>query len=172
MIEPVTATIITALVGGATAIGNGFATEAIKDGYKKLKELIGRVYLRAPPFVEAVEADPASKPEQQVLAKQLSPAIDDPDLTAAAAELIKHIQNLENEPRAKAFINFNTLRLAGNFELSDVEVFDRLLDVNEAVIDKDFRITNIRQRDRGREPREPDAGDDKKNCSCAPAFGG
>ena len=72
--EPITATIVAALLAGATAAAKDVATAAIKDAYAGLKRLIKDRYERAAPFVEAVEADPTAKPEQQVLAQQLSRA--------------------------------------------------------------------------------------------------
>ncbi len=69
--DPITISIVTALAAGAVAGAKDIATSAVKDAYTGLKQVIHDRYRKAAPFVEAVEANPTSKPEQQDLANQL-----------------------------------------------------------------------------------------------------
>jgi hypothetical protein len=70
--DPVIVSIVSALAAGATAGAKDLATGAIKDAYSALKSIIAARYERAQPSAEDVEADPISRPEQEVLAKKLA----------------------------------------------------------------------------------------------------
>jgi hypothetical protein len=125
--DPVTATIVSAIVAGATAIGNGFATEAIKDGYKLLKGWIFGHYATAAPILEMVEKDPKSEPEQLVLAKQLGTASSDGELKELAQKLIAAIQETRETPQAAALLDFGSLDAAGKFEMDHIKVLNTAL---------------------------------------------
>jgi dihydroxyacetone kinase DhaKLM complex PTS-EIIA-like component DhaM len=146
--EPVTATIIAALVAGATAAAKDVATNAVKDAYSALKRLISDRYAKAGPFVDAVTAYPSSKPEQQVLAKQLenAGAAKDEDLKTGAQQLLDALQKLNQEPKAAALFDFGGLLKARNFELTDIEAIGPILRVKgDATFEGDFEASGIRQ---------------------------
>ena len=146
--EPVTATIITALVAGATAAAKDVATAAVKDAYAALKRMISERYAKTGPFVDAVAANPTSQPERQVLAKQLDQAgvAKDDDLKAQAQQLIDAIEKLRHEPKASALFDFDGLLKARNFELEDIHTIDAVLRVKgDAVFAEDFKATGIHQ---------------------------
>jgi hypothetical protein len=143
--DPISVTIVSALAAGATAVAQGFASEAIKDSYKALKGLILSHFQKAAPFVDAVESDPASTPEQQVLVKQLAQSDTKPDLKQAATQLLDQLNELRNEPRAQAVLDFDKLTAAKKFELSDVVFSGTLLRAKEANFQDDVTIKNLRQ---------------------------
>ena len=145
--DPVTATIVAALVGGAAAAAKDVASAAIKDAYSGLKRLISDRYQKAGPFVEAVEADPSSKPEQEVLAKQLDQqgANADPDIKNLAGQLLAAIEHLREEPRATALFDFDQLRAARNFDLEDIQSIGTVLVAKDATFEGDFKAKGLRQ---------------------------
>ena len=158
--DPITVTIVSALAAGAAAAAKDVATDVIKDAYAGLKRLIIDRYQRAAPFADAVEADPASEPEQKVLGKQLDQAgaPEDDDLKAAAQALLKYatgqyseqsqallneLESLRSEPRAAAMFDFDRLRAARNFEL-DIEGIGQVLRAGDATFEGDFKA-KVRQ---------------------------
>jgi hypothetical protein len=146
--EPVIATILAALVAGATAAAKDVATNAVKDAYSALKHLISDRYAKAGLFVEAVTANPSSRPEQQVLAKQLEQAGvgEDEDIKSRAQQLLDVLQELRQEPKGAALFDFGGLLKARNFELNDIEAIGQLLHVRgDAIFEGDFKATGIRQ---------------------------
>ncbi len=143
--DPITISIVTALAAGAVAGAKDIATSAVKDAYTGLKQVIHDRYRKAAPFVEAVEANPTSKPEQQDLANQLHQAKDDPQLKKVALTLIDALEELRNDPRAQAVFDFGKLRAARNFELSDIEFSGTLIRAADATFEGDFKATKLRQ---------------------------
>ena len=143
--DPITVTIVSALAAGAAAAAKDVATDVIKDAYAGLKRLIIDRYQRAAPFADAVEADPASEPEQKVLGKQLDQAgaPEDDDLKAAAQALLNELESLRSEPRAAAMFDFDRLRAARNFEL-DIEGIGQVLRAGDATFEGDFKA-KVRQ---------------------------
>lgn len=145
--DPVTVTIVSALVAGATAAAKDLATSAVKDAYAGLRRLIADRYERAAPSAEDVEADPTSEPEQKVLAKKLDQAgaAGDEELKAATQALLNALEALRAEPRAAALFDFDKLRAAKNFELEDIEAAGTVLRAREATFEGDFKAKGIRQ---------------------------
>jgi hypothetical protein len=146
-VEPVSITIVTALAAGATTVVKAVANAEIKNAYDGLKRLIIDRYQKAQPFVEAVEADPTSEPEQTVLTKQLSKAgaDADPELKESARQLLKAVESLRHEPKAAELFDFDRLRAARNFELEDIETIGTVLRAREADFEGDFKAKGIRQ---------------------------
>jgi hypothetical protein len=66
--EPVITTIVAALVAGATAATKDVATQAIKDAYHGLKGLVTGKYAGTNDAVEAIDDEPESDLDRQVLA--------------------------------------------------------------------------------------------------------
>ena len=148
---PVTVTIVAALVAGAAAAAKDVASAAIKDAYAGLKRLISDRYQKAGPFVEAVEVDPSSKPEQQVLAKRLDQegAGADADLKKLARQLLATVEQLRQEPQATVLFDFDRLRAARNFELEDIQSIGTVLRAKDATFEGDFKAKGIRQTEPG-----------------------
>ena len=144
--DPVSVTIVSALAAGATAALKDVATSAIKDAYAALRRLIAERHPKVIPFVEAVEADPSSEPEQTVLSKKLSQATMEPDVRDAAVALLERLDELRDESGARALFDFGKLRAAKNFQLTDIELTGALLKADEATFSGDFEARGIRQR--------------------------
>jgi esterase/lipase superfamily enzyme len=144
--DPFSVSVVTALAAGAVAVAKDVATKAVKDAYSGLRQLIVDRYKKTAPFVEAVEANPTSTPEQEVLANQLQQATGDPQLKELASALLRALDELHNDPRAKAVFDFGKLKAAKNFELSDIDFSGTLLRAEEATFDGDFKSTNLRQK--------------------------
>jgi hypothetical protein len=146
--DPITVTIVSAVAAGAAAGASEVATSAIKDAYAGLKRLIADGYRNVAPFVDAVEADPASKPEQTVLAKELDQAgaAKDDELKAAAQALLDAIESLRDEPRAAALFDFDQLRVARDVQLEDIEAVRVIIVRGRAEIGRDLRAKRMRQR--------------------------
>jgi hypothetical protein len=149
--DPVTVTIVSAVAAGAAAGASEVATSAIKDAYTGLKRLIADDYRNVAPFVEAVEADPASKPEQAVLAKQLDQAgaAKDDELQAAAQALLDAVAELRTKPDAAALFDFGVLHRARNVELEDIEALGTVFRAREATLEGDFKAKDIRHKPSG-----------------------
>lgn len=143
--EPITATIVAAIAGGAAAAAKDVATSAVKDAYLAVKHLITERYKKAAPFVEAVESNPTSEPEQKVLANQLASAAADPDMKQAALALIDALEELRGDSRASAVLDFGKLKAARGFKLTDIEFAGTLLRADEAEFQGDFEATGLRQ---------------------------
>jgi hypothetical protein len=143
--EPISASIVTALASGALAATKDVASTAVKDAYQGLRRLVVERYKRAEPFITAVESNPESEPEQKVLANQLKNADSDPDLKTTAAKLLQALEDLQHDPKAQAILDFKKLRAAKNFELSDVEFTGTLLRAEDATFEGDFKATSLRQ---------------------------
>ena len=148
--DPISISIVTALSAGAVAAAKDVATSAIKDAYSALKKVITEKFHKSAPFVDALEADPTSEPEQQVLAKQLQGAGKDNDIKELVTSLLKALETLETDPGAQAMFDFKKLRAARNFELSDIEFSGPLMVVHEdANFEGDFKATKLRQKPSG-----------------------
>lgn len=144
--EPITASIVTALTAGATAGLKGFATDAVKDSYEGLKNLIVSRFHDAGPVIKTLEVNPDSKSEQTALADKLRVASSDLQAKQAAALLLKALEELEKEPRAQAVFDFGKLRAAKNFVLKDVDFSGTLIKADEATFEDNFIATNIHQK--------------------------
>jgi hypothetical protein len=143
--DPITVTVVSALAAGAAAAAKDVATSAIKDAYAALKRLILDRYKKSGPFIEAIEADPTSQPEQAVLSKQLTAAPIDPDLKQAAVAMLEAVESLKAEPRAQAMFDFGRLRALKSFQLSDLVVTGPVLHAEEATFEGDFEARRIVQ---------------------------
>jgi hypothetical protein len=143
--EPISVSIVTALAAGAGAAARDVATTAVKGAYAGLKKFLLDRYHKAGPFVEAVEADPTSEPEQKVLANQLKETQSDPEAKRLAVALLDALEELRNNPRAQAVFDFGKLRAAKNFELNDIQFSGTLFRAADATFEGDFKAANIHQ---------------------------
>ena len=98
-------TIVTALLGGAAAMGGKVASEAAKDGYTALKNLIVQklgLNSDAAKAIATLEAKPDSEGRQKTVTEELADAKvgDDPALVEAARRLQAALEQLPPEGRA------------------------------------------------------------------------
>ena len=90
--EPITASIVTALWTGAAFVGKEAATAAVKDAYAGLKAWIQRHYSGV--SIEQLEDQPTSKARQEVVGEDLEreQASADPEVARLARELVALIE--------------------------------------------------------------------------------
>jgi hypothetical protein len=146
LMDPVSVSIVTALSAGTIAAAKDVATRAVKDAYSALKKLVIDRYKKSGPFVEALESNPGSQAEQEVLANQLHGVDSDPDAKVLAAKLLDALEALERDPKAQAVFDFEKVRAAKKFELNDIEFSGTLLRAKDAVFEDDFKATDLRQK--------------------------
>ena len=101
--DPVTTTIVTALVAGTVAASKDVATQAIKDAYGGLKALVVRKLgkkAEVKAAVEAVEKKPDSEGRKTVLAEELQAAEagEDAEVVARAKELLALLEGAGEKP--------------------------------------------------------------------------
>lgn len=155
--EPVTVGIVAAIVAAATTAAKDLTSQAIKDAYGAVKQLIIDRYKKSEPLVKSIEVNPSSKDEQSALAKQLAEAgaAQDGELRAKVQALLDAIATLRKEPQAAALFDFDQLHAARNFELDNIDALQTVLRVRgTARFEGDFRATNISQ--------HPDGNREKK----------
>ena len=145
MLEPITTTIVAALVAGAEAGATVVATQAITDSYNALKAAIAGKFSAID--IVAFEKKPNSEARQEVLAEELEEAGADKDeeLKAKAVALIDAVEDLRSHPKAAALFDFGKLRAAKNFELTDIKTISTVLRADEAIFEGDFKASNIEQ---------------------------
>jgi hypothetical protein len=99
-----------ALVAGATFILNGLATEAVKDAYKGLKDLLTGKLSSLP----NLEEDPADEDYRKAADKELQKRglAEDPAVLRKAAELTQAIEREPKDQFAAAGIDISGLHAA------------------------------------------------------------
>ncbi|MEL6782315.1 MAG: hypothetical protein AAFO51_08045 [Pseudomonadota bacterium] len=140
--------LVAALSAGAIAAGKELGGTALKDAYTALKTFIVDRYKNASAAVEALEEDPESELEQQVLEKRLvhENADEDADLATLTKALLAALTNMKDDPQAQALFDFGKLEAAGSFELDNIETGGTVLKADSATFSGDFKATNIRQK--------------------------
>lgn len=121
--EPISAIIVTALAAGAAAGLTDAASQAVKDAYAGLKDLIKRRFAKAAAGVDVLENDPASEDLRAFADKQLaaSGAADDPDVQALARALLDAVAR--DAPAAAQAIGVDLKQIqAGSMRLNDIRV--------------------------------------------------
>ena len=95
--EPVTTSIVTALVAGAVAGLKPTVSQAIKEGYEGLKALIKHKYSKV--SIDQLEADPTSKARRAVVEEDLqkTDAEKDPEVLQQVKALLDAIQSQPSE---------------------------------------------------------------------------
>ena len=93
MVEPITTSIVTALVAGAAAGLKPTVSQAVKDGYEGLKALIKRKYSAV--SIDQLEANPTSKARRAVVEEDLqkTDAEKDPEVLQQVKALLDAIQS-------------------------------------------------------------------------------
>ncbi|MFQ6394940.1 hypothetical protein ACLMAJ_15930 [Nocardia sp. KC 131] len=116
--DPVTAVVVSAIAAGAVAGVADTATQAVKDAYAGLKNLISGKYRDVD--VTAVERRPESEAKKESLAEDLEDAgaAGDTELAAAAAALLEAVQH--HHPHVVVGVDVRDL-VAAALEISDIK---------------------------------------------------
>ncbi|MEM8591954.1 MAG: hypothetical protein AAGF13_05450 [Pseudomonadota bacterium] len=140
--------LVAALSAGAIAAGKDLGGTVLKDAYGAVKALIADRYKKASAAVEALEEEPESDLEQQVLEKRLAveDAAQDPELAALTKTLLAALQDLKDDTQAQALFDFKTLEAKGAFTLDTVKTGGTVLKAETATFEGDFSASNIRQK--------------------------
>lgn len=159
LVEPVTLTIVAAVVAGATAETTKIANEEIRASFRRLKQLLHGRYEGAEPLVQAIEADPTSRstPHVQRLARLLSTdrAEDDRSLRTVSAEVLEAVDRLRDIPEAAALFDFENVVAAANIELEDIVTAGPLIKASHTRFEGDIKAKRIRATaTEGREQKE------------------
>lgn len=142
--EPITATVIAALVAGATAGAKDVATSAIKDSYAWLKKLVVKKDAKSGTAIAALEAKPDSPAELTALATQLGIAgmTKDDDIAKAAQALLDAIRN---EPAAAKVFDLERVKVFRDFEATDIDAIGTILRARDVEIGGSVKLSGIRQ---------------------------
>ncbi len=144
--EPVTATIVAALVSAAVAATEEIATTAIKDAYGALKKLVLQKCEAATHAVENIETAPSDELEQAVLAKRLQDGGigADEQLQEMAQKLLDAIAELRGNPKAESLFDFDELEVARDLKMTNIESVRQVMRARKAKIGQDFIVDNVR----------------------------
>jgi len=140
--------LVAALSAGAIAAGKNLGGTIVKDAYGAVKTLIADRYKKSSAAVDALEEEPESELEQQVLEKRLAAenAGKDAELAALTKTLLAALQDLKDDARAQGLLDFKKLVLKGNISVTDSDVDGPLLKAETATIEGDLTLRNIRQK--------------------------
>lgn len=141
--DPVTTTIVAALVSGAVAGVADVATAAVSDAYAALKRALlrrGDVEVA----IEAVEEDPGAVEDRAALAAQIEATRPDDELQSLAQDLLDAIDGLRDDAAAQAVFDFDELRVARDLRLTDIEALGPVFRGGNVVVDGDFIAEGIR----------------------------
>src|SRR5688572_29034361 len=144
--DPITGSIVAALVAGATAAAKGLASDTINDAYQALKGLLKtRLGTRAE-VVDRVDREPSDSVEHDALALYLKSSDLDSDeqIRGAVRKLFTALEELRGRPEAEAV--FDLGRLTGkNVDLRDSEFNETFFRANEVELEGDFKAHGIRR---------------------------
>lgn len=120
--EPISTIIVTALAAGAAAGLTDAASQAVKDAYAGLKDLIKRKYAKAGAGVDILETDPASEDLRSFAGKQLaaSGAAEDPDVQKLAQALLEAVKTHDPGIAPVVGVRLADIEAAG-LRLKDIE---------------------------------------------------
>jgi hypothetical protein len=155
--EPFTASLATALSTGALAVAKDAATDAVKAGYKALKEFVLKHVGTAKPAVDSLEAEMRRDEPQPAEAEEaLKKSLEGLAATSEATSLVQElIEALESARAAQPLIDVDRLRAAKNIILEDIEHSGQLLRSKDVVAeDGDFHVKGIRQVGDGKKKTE------------------
>ncbi len=140
--EPINA-IVTALALGAAAAAKDVASQAIKDAYAGLKQLIARRYPKV--SLKQLERAPGSKSRRGVVEEDLQAAnaAQDGELAALARELADLIQ--QHAPGTAAAIGVDLKDVeAANLRLADIVAAGTGVMVEKSRFSGDIEIRGVR----------------------------
>jgi disulfide oxidoreductase YuzD len=141
--EPVTTSIVTALVTGAVASLKPTVSRAVKDGYERLKALIKRKYSKV--SIDQLEADPTSKARRAVVEEDLqkTDAEKDPELLQQVKALLDAIQSQPPEVVSAVGVDLEEIKGA-SLTIRDVTATGTAVKAKQVETSGDILIEGIR----------------------------
>jgi hypothetical protein len=146
--EPVTTSILTALVAGAVAGLKPTVSQVVKDGYQGLKALIKRKYSTV--SIDQLEADPASKARRAVVEEDLqkTEAEKDPEVLQQVKALLDAIQS--QPPEVVSAIGVDLQDITGaSLRIEDVMATGTGVKAENVKTSGDITIRGVRAGGRG-----------------------
>ena len=149
--EPVTTSIVTALVAGAVAGLKPTVSQVIKDGYEGLKALIKRKYSQV--SIDQLEAEPTSKARRAVVEEDLqkTDAEKDPELLEQVKALLDAIQRQPPEVVSAVGVDLEEIRGA-SLTIRDVTATGTGVRARQVETSGDILIEGVRGGRRGDAP--------------------
>ncbi|WP_282779147.1 MULTISPECIES: hypothetical protein [unclassified Nocardia] len=138
--DPVTAVVVSAIAAGAVAGVSETASQAVKDAYTGLKNLLSGKYRDVD--VTAVERKPNSAAKRESLAEDLEDAGvgGDSELAEAAVAVLEAVQ--QHAPRVVVGVDVKNL-VAAALEVADVRSTGDGVRVEDGTIGGDVRIHGV-----------------------------
>ena len=139
--------ILTALVAGIAAGLQPTATQAVKDAYQGVKELIRRKYAKV--SIDMLENDPADEARQGIVKKDLQQAGADGDqelLHAAQALLAAiHASEFDSTAARSVGVSLKDIEVGASFKLSNINATGNAtgLEIDGAKIEKNLEINGV-----------------------------
>jgi hypothetical protein len=149
--EPISATIVTAIALGAAAALKEVSSQAVRDAYAGLKTLIQRKYAKVP--LAQLEENPASKARRAVVEEELTAAgaEHDEELLQHAKAVVEAVQ--EHAPEAAAAIGVDLEEVKGaTLRIADVIASGTGVKVRKGEFTGDLDISGVRAGQPGTEP--------------------
>jgi hypothetical protein len=142
--EPISATIVAAIAGGAAVALKDVANKAVSDAYQGIKTLVIDRYKRKG-SIEALEEDPESSTAQNLLTEALEKtgADQDEEVIELAQQLSEALSQIPKEEAERYSIDIERLE-AANARFKRIKVSgDKVLNVKDTKITGDFEIEDI-----------------------------
>jgi len=149
--EPISATIVTALALGAANALKDVSSQAVRDSYAALKALIQRKYERVP--LAQLEENPASKARRAVVQEELVAAGAEED-----KELLEHTKAVvdavsEHAPETAAAIGVDLADIkGGTLRIADVIASGAGVKIKKGEFTGDIDISGVRAGQGGGQP--------------------
>jgi hypothetical protein len=149
--EPISATIVTALFLGAAAALKEVSAQAVKDAYAGLKALIERKYSQVP--LAQLEAKPESKGRRDVVEEELTAAGagNDEELLRHAKAVLDAVQQQTPEIATAIGVDLEEVKGAA-LRIADVIATGTGVKIEKGEFTGDFDIRGIRAGQLGTEP--------------------
>ena len=146
--EPVTTSIVTALVTGAIASLKPTVSRAVKDGYERLKALIKRRYSKV--SIDQLEADPTSEARRAVVEEDLqrTEAEKDPELLQQVKALLDAIQSQPPEVVSAIGVDLRDIKGA-SLTIEDVTASGTGVKAEKVETSGDITIRGVRAGESG-----------------------
>jgi hypothetical protein len=142
--EPISTTIVAALVAGATTALKGVATQAVTDAYDGLKRIITDRYKRKA-AIDNIEEDPESTSGQESLKEALDKtgAANDPEVIAKARSLTEALTALPQEAVAAAGLDIERFK-AANAVFENIQASGTAVHMRDVEVGGTFEARGIR----------------------------
>ena len=143
--EPISATIVAAIAGGAALALKDVANKAVSDAYQGIKKLVIDRYKRKA-SIEALEEDPESSTAQKLLAEGLekTKAVEDNEVIELAKKLSEALSQIPKEKADDYAIDIERFK-AANATFKDIQTSGKYaLRIKDTEVRESFVIEDIK----------------------------